>query len=194
MLSLRRNELRRAMLSSAAFRLTLRFAAIFVTCLLIFDVIGGLTARWYVERQTRAQVEDLIEEARRAFDFGGADALDGFLREAAEDIEDDGLAIGRQTAEGALLQGTLTLPRPEIGWVTFVPDGIDEDEALWVKSARLPDGTWLSAGASSEFYHDIGEFMLAGGAWPVAIGLPLGILSGALLSRAVLRRLAPIPA
>jgi signal transduction histidine kinase len=99
-----------------------------------------------------------------------------------------------QTAEGVLLSGDLALPNPGIGWTVFVPDGYDVDEARWVKSVWLPDGSWLSAATTTETYHDVTELMLAGAAWTVAIGLPLALLSGALLSRWVLHRLAPIAA
>ena len=114
------------------------------------------------------------------------------IEELTEDVDEDDLTFGYQTADGALLAGGLAIPELEIGWTVFTPEGVDEDEALWVKSARLPDGTWVSAAASSESYHDISEFMLAGALWTIAIALPLALLSGALLSRAVLRRLARI--
>ena len=58
----------------------------------------------------------------------------------------------------------------------------------------LPDGGWLNAAVSQERYHDVAELMLAGAVWTVAIALPLALLSGALLSRAVLGRLAEIAA
>jgi len=131
-------------------------------------------------------------ELREAFDQGGATGLARLIEELTEDADEDDLTFGHQTADGALLAGGLAIPELEIGWTVFTPEGVDEDEALWVKSARLPDGTWVSAAASSESYHDISELMLAGALWTIAIALPLALLSGALLSRAVLRRLARI--
>lgn len=194
MLSLRRIELGRVMLASAVFRLTLRFGVIFFGCLMVLGIVSGLATRWYVQRDARSVVEERLAEARDAFDRGGLNAMAAFIRDVAQDADQGGLAVGHHTAEGELLLGTLAVPAPTIDWITFAPQGIDDDEALWVKSARLTDGTWLSVGASSEFYHDVSEFMLAGAAWTVAVGLPLALLSGALLSRAVLRRLAPIAA
>ena len=61
-----------------------------------------------------------------------------------------------------------------------------------MKSARLSDGSWISVGASTERYHDIAEDMAAGAVWTVATALPLALICGALLSRAVLGRLAQI--
>ena len=65
---------------------------------------------------------------------------------------------------------------------------------MWVRSLSLPDGGWLNAAVSQERYHDVAELMLAGAVWTVAIALPLALLSGALLSRAILGRLAEIAA
>lgn len=192
MSSLRLSEVRQDIIGSAAFRLTLRFAGIFVACLLVLDLGLGLTARWVVEREAKAQVEEELGSLRTAFDQGGATGLARLIGEHAEDAEEAGIVFGYQTADGALLAGGLAIPEPEIGWSVVTPEGIDADEALWVKSARLPDGTWVNVATDSETYHDIGELMLAGALWTVAIALPLALLSGALLSRAVLRRLARI--
>lgn len=192
MSSLRLSEVRQDIIGSAAFRLTLRFAGIFVACLLVLDLGLGLTARWVVEREAKAQVEEELGALRTAFDKAGAAGLARLIGEHAEDAEDAGIVLGYQTADGALLAGGLAIPEPEIDWSVFTPEGTDADEALWVKSARLPDGNWISAATDSETYHDIGELMLAGALWTIAIALPLALLSGALLSRAVLRRLARI--
>jgi signal transduction histidine kinase len=179
-------------MSSAAFRLTLRFAGIFVLCLLLFDVAFGAVARWVVEREAKAEVEEQLGDLRGAFDRGGAAALAELIADNIDIFDEDDLTVGHQTADGVLLTGTLAIPQPEIGWSVFTPEGIDSDEALWVKLARLPDRTWLAVGATSETYHDISELMVAGALWTIAIAFPLALLSGALLSRKVLGRLAQI--
>ena len=56
--SLRLSEARKDIVGSTVFRLTLRFAAIFVVCLLVFNVALGLTARWRVEYQAMARVDE----------------------------------------------------------------------------------------------------------------------------------------
>ncbi len=185
-------EIRRDILSSAAFRLTLRFAAVFVVCLLVLNLALGAAARRYVERSARDAVMELSADIRAAFDHGGALAIADFAAAEAAEFSEDGLHFGHQSADGAMLAGSLAIPEPAIGWINFTPEGIDEDEALWLRSVRLRDGSWLNVAASSENYHDVGELMLAGAIWTVVIALPLALLSGALLSRAVLARLAPI--
>jgi len=190
----RLSSLRREIAGSAAFRLTLRFAASFVVCLLVLDLGAGLVARWEIERSAKSDVETTLGALRGAYNAGGAKALGRLAAELAGDVKEGGIAIGLQTPTGALLAGGLVLPRPGVGWSVFRPEGVDEDEALWVKSERMADGLWLSAAMSSETYNDIADLMLAGATWAVAIGLPLALISGALLSRAVLRRLAPIAA
>ena len=60
MSSLRRTDLGAGLARSAAFRLTLRFAAVFVVCLLLADLVVGSTARWMVRREALAAVEDTL--------------------------------------------------------------------------------------------------------------------------------------
>jgi signal transduction histidine kinase len=192
MLSLRRTDAGRGITRSAAFRLTLQFAATFVICLLLADVVLGLTARWTVRRQAIAGVEETLGSLQAAAVSGGIDAVSEAVRARENGGDEDGLAVGLQDASGAALAGDLTLPAPRPGWSQFVPPGADLDEDLWVKSARLSDGSWLSVGASTERYHDIAEEMAAAALWIVATALPLALICGALLSRAVLGRLAQI--
>ena len=190
MLSLRRTDSGRGITRSAAFRLTLQFAATFVICLLLADVVVGLTARWAVRRQAIAGVEETLGSLQAAAANGGVVAVSEAVRARGNGGDEDGLAVGLQDASGAALAGDLTLPAPRLGWSQFVPPGADLDEDLWVKSARLSDGSWLSVGASTERYHDIAEEMAAAALWIVATALPLALVCGALLSRAVLGRLA----
>ena len=192
MLSLRRTDFGRGITRSAAFRLTLRFAATFVICLLLADVVVGLTARWAVRRQAIAAVEETLGSLQAAAANGGIVAVSEAVRARGNGDDEDGLAVGLQDASGSPLAGNLTLPAPRPGWSQFVPPGADLDEDLWVKSARLSDGSWLSVGASTERYHDIAEDMAAAALWTVATALPLALICGALLSRAVLGRLAQI--
>ena len=101
---------------------------------------------------------------------------------------------GTRTGPASLLAGSLVRAAPGPRLEDFVPLGNDPDEGMWVRSLSLPDGGWLNAAVSQERYHDVAELMLAGAVWTVAIALPLALLSGALLSRAILGRLAEIAA
>jgi signal transduction histidine kinase len=174
---------------SAAFRLTLRFAAVFVVCLLLADLAVGSATRWVVRREALSAVEDTLGTLKAAFETGGADAVVDAFRDAANS---DAMVVGYQDANGSLRAGDLALSPPSAGWAEVIPPGADADEGVWVKSVRLPDGGWLSVGVSTEHYHDIAEMMQAGALWTVAIALPLALISGALLSRAVLARLGEI--
>jgi signal transduction histidine kinase len=189
MSSLRRTDLGAGLTRSAAFRLTLRFAAVFVVCLLLADLVVGSAARWVVRREALSAVEDTLGTLKAAFETGGADAVVDAFRDAADSDE---MVLGYQDAGGSLRAGDLVLSQPSPGWAEVIPPGADADEGVWVKSVRLPDGGWLSVGASTEMYHDIAEMMQAGALWTVAIALPLALISGALLSRAVLARLGEI--
>ena len=193
MSSLPLTETPSAIMHSAAFRMTLRFAVLFVAGLLFLNLALGLTARWIVEQDIASEVEEQLGRMTDIFDDGGATALAKYFRENFDEGEED-LLLGHQREDGALISGMLAVPRPQIGWSVVTPEGVDDDEALWVKSAWLYDGTWITAGASSETYHDISELMFAGAIWTVAIAFPLALLSGALLSRTIMRRLGRIAA
>lgn len=178
-------EQHRQITRSAAFRLTLRFAAIFVVVSLVLGLTAGLAARWAVKADIRSDIEDELARVAQALDAGAGQAAL---------TADEGLIVGHFAPDGRLLRGELALPEPREGWSEFLPPGIDDDEVYWVKAARLSDGSLAAVAASSEPYHDIVELMNAGAAWAVIIALPLALISGAALSLAVMRRLAPIAA
>jgi signal transduction histidine kinase len=179
---------------SAAFRLTIRFAAIFVACLLVADLAIGFGARWIVRDRTIAALDATLETTQAAYATGGAGQFSEALGRLAEDDEDGEVMLGYQDPAGNLLAGSLARAAPGPELEDFVPPGNDADEGMWVRSLALPDGGWVNAAVSKERYHDVAELMLAGAIWTVAIALPLALLSGALLSRAILGRLAEIAA
>ena len=109
MSSLRRTDLGAGLARSAAFRLTLRFAAVFVVCLLLADLVVGSTARWVVRREALSAVEDTLGTLKAAFETGGADAA----IEAFDDLADtDEMVVGYQDARGSLRAGDLFLDQP----------------------------------------------------------------------------------
>ena len=58
-------SLRAEIARSAAFRLTLRFAAVFVACLLVADLAVGFGARWIVRERTIAALDETLADSRR---------------------------------------------------------------------------------------------------------------------------------
>ena len=179
---------------SAAFRLTIRFAAVFVACLLVADLAIGFGARWIVRERTIAALDETLGAMQAAYATGGAREVSETLGRLASEDEDGEVMLGHQDPAGNLLAGSLVRAAPGPELEDFVPLGNDPDEGMWVRSLSLPDGGWLNAAVSQERYHDVAELMLAGAIWTVAIALPLALLSGALLSRAILGRLAEIAA
>ena len=97
MLSLRRTDFGRGIARSAAFRLTLRFAATFVVCLLLADVVVGITARWVVRRQAIASVEDTLGTLQAAHANGGIDAVSEAVGARANGDEEYGRSSGCRT-------------------------------------------------------------------------------------------------
>ena len=51
---------------SAAFRLTIRFAAVFVACLLVADLAIGFGARWIVRERTIAALDETLGRGPRS--------------------------------------------------------------------------------------------------------------------------------
>lgn len=187
-----RSEARHNIVRSASFRLSLRFAGIFIACILTINLGLGVAARWHVERQAKADVESELTGFVSAFGAAGAVGLAKRMAAQADELSDHAMRAGYQGPDGRLRAGQLALPAPAVGWLVITPEGVDADEALWVRSARLPDGSWINVAASSETFHDIGDLMLGGAIWTVVIALPLALLSGALLGRTVLLRLERI--
>ena len=147
-----------------------------------------------MRERTIAALDETLEAMQAAYATGGAREVSETLGRLANDSEDGEVMLGHQDPAGNLLAGSLVRAAPSPGLEDFVPLGNDPDEGMWVRSLSLPDGGWLNAAVSQERYHDVAELMLAGAIWTVAIALPLALLSGALLSRAILRRLAEIAA
>ena len=191
MSSLNLSERRKQVAASAAFRLTLRFTVIFVTTLLVLGLAAGLLARWIVEADIRGDVEEGLEDLTAAYERAGAAGVEEAIARLEEE-EGGELQLGHLSDAGQLLAGRLSPPGLAEGWSEFLPPGVDDDESLWMLASQLPDDSWVAVAASSELYHDVVELMGAGAVWSIVIAVPLALLSGAGLSLAVMRRLAPI--
>lgn len=179
------HEIRR----SAAFRMTLRFTLIFIGVLLVLGLAVGLFARESLERSARMEATELLDDLAASYARFDPPEFAETLDQLTEDLEETGLAFGYRPATGLPGAGAIALPDPQEGWGEYLVDGNDEDEALWVRTMRLPDGSWLSAGASKERYYDALELMQDGVIWAFAIAVPLAIFSGGLLSRMILSRI-----
>ena len=170
MSSPRRADLGGGIARSAAFRLTLRFAGAFVLCLLLADLVLGFSGalgrapagRWPRSRTPSAR-------CRPRFADGRTRAPWPRRSRAVDSDEEDGVARSVfQDPAGDLRAGSLVLAGPSPGLERLRPAGADPDEGFWLRSRRLPDGSWLNVAASTESYHDIAEMMLAGAIWTVA--------------------------
>ena len=174
---------------SAAFRMTLRFTAFFIAGLMGVGLVAGLIARTNIERSARAAASDMVQDLAASYAHFTPEDFARYLEGIAGALSEDGVFVGYQAPGGEPLSGAITLPRPTTGWSDYLVDGSDVDEILWVRTERLPDGHWLSVGATTEYYNDAVELMTDGVLWVVAISVPLALFSGALLSRMVLSRL-----
>ena len=125
--------------ASAAFRLTLRFAAIFVVCLLVADLVDR-------PRRTldRARADD--RRARRSPRQSAGGGCGGRITRRREALARS--AATRRTAscssgikvrQESLMAGSLARAAPSAALGEFVPPGNDPDEGMWVRS-RCPSG------------------------------------------------------
>ena len=152
MSSPRLSEARQDILNSAAFRLTLRFAGIFIACLLVLGLGLGLTARWVVEHEAKGQIEEELGELRDAFDRGGAAALAGSIAER--------VGKGYRDLINTLAIGQLGYPLdpggPEIASLPLRKIGCQERTgpeaglALAVEAGHRPQARRVHGGARQE--------------------------------------------
>ena len=187
-------SLRSEIARSAAFRLTIRFAAVFVVCLLLADLSIGLGVRWIVRERTIAALDETLQATHAAYAAGGAREVSETLGRLANDDEDGEVMLGHQDRPETCLRAASPAPHQVLNSRISSPSGTIPTKGCGFAPLSLPDGGWLNAAVSQERYHDVAELMLAGAVWTVAIALPLALLSGALLSRAILGRLAEIAA
>ena len=81
---------------SAAFRLTIRFAALFVACLLVADLAIGFGARWIVRERTIAALDETLRAMQAAYATGGAREVSETLGRLASEDEDGEVMLGHQ--------------------------------------------------------------------------------------------------
>src|SRR5918999_6300079 len=96
MSSPRRADARAEIARSAAFRLTLRFAAVFVACLLVTDVAVGFGARWVVRQQAMATLEETLAAVASAAEAGGPGGIAEAVSRFASEAEDGEVMLGHQ--------------------------------------------------------------------------------------------------
>lgn len=174
---------------SAAFRMTLRFALIFILGLLVTGLVVGLATQARIESLARARISQTLDTLATRYADLKPGEIGRDIKANATALSGKGLGVGYRNAGGTLSAGDIALATPAPGWSDHLAPFRDADETQWVLTTRLPDGGWLSVGASQEPYHDAIELLQSGVVWVVAVAVPLAVFSGVLLSRMVLARL-----
>ena len=175
---------------SSVFRLTLVHGGLFALAMLVCLAIFGLVAELVVRQQLASRVE---EESARLSAVHAARGLDGLLEDLAGPAK-DGLFPTLLDGRGRRLFGALNVSPGARGWITPASP-FDEDEPFLIAHAQpLGPDLLLVVAADTELIYDIREMMLAGTGWTVVVALPLALVSGLLLSRTVLARIAGIEA
>ena len=182
---------------SLTFRLNLWFAA--TTTVLALGLF--FAAYWMLSSSAAQNDRELIQTelalAKSIYRGGGIEAVrqdfDKHLTNEGESffvriVGNRGAALFSSQAAGSSLPTSDVLSFPEnsdSGWLrTSKSDG--EDPWL-VATARLGDGHWLQVGKTTFAHQFLLDRFRAVAGWVVALGLLLGLLAGALVSRSALR-------
>ncbi len=187
-------------LASTSFRLTLAYAAIFVTGTLVLLYAGGFVMMWILGDQLEKSVVDEAMALEGLYRDQGASALEEEIDQRAAQALETGLsynltsgALGADDRE--LLAGDLPFTGFAAGWFDYQPPDEDDDgEMNKALAYQLDDQLWLVVAVDMDPVHDTWELMLGGTGWTLGISLPLALICGAIMSAMVLRRIETINA
>ena len=178
--------------SSASFRLTMTYAALFVIVTLAVIFVGGTVAMLLFRAELKDSVASELRELEAVqLDKGNAALLEALAARAAEGGE-TGLSYHLVAPAGEPLFGNFGVTPLELDWFEFVPPGEEDDEFHLGRAVPLWDGSLLAVAADLELVGDTWELMLAGIGWTLAISFPLALLCGGMMSAMVLRRIEAI--
>jgi len=182
---------------SFALRINLWFAATTTALALVLFFVAYLMLSASVAQKDREVIGAQLDLYRSWYEDGG---LAGLTRRFSTRPETDqesffvrvagpgggALFIRQPSGSRAINLTTITPPGIDgLAW-TRLPTGIGEGSWL-LATVELRDGHWLQVGKTTVAHQTLLDRFRAVAAWVVALGLFLGLLAGALLSRSVLR-------
>ena len=184
------------LLRVASFRLTALYIVIFAVSTLIVGATVVLWARSALEQQITARVEAEISLLVKEYRGHGLAGLVQAVNEREQRART--LEYLVESPAGVRLAGNIPVVAAlKAGWATItVPQHSIEDpeptEELLTRAIDLGDGVLLAVGDSKEPIEDLEEVVAGTVVWTIGIAATLGIIGGALVSRAFLRRVDTI--
>ena len=177
--------------SSASFRLTLAYAAVFVAATLVVLYLGGAVAMSFFEAELEEELTEEVEALQAVFRNQGEAAIVESIRLRSRDSQESGLYYWLNGGAG-VLAGNLVLDSFEAGRFEFIPQGEEEDERYIGEGLGLSDQHRLVVAIDKEPVLDVWELVLAGTGWTLGISLPLALICGTMMSAMALRRIDSI--
>ena len=182
---------------SLTFRLNLWFAA--TTTVLALGLF--FAAYWMLSSSAAQNDRELIQTelalARSTYARGGVEAVrrdfDKHLNDDGESffvriVGNRGVAIFSSQPPGSSLPTFDVLSLPEGNNYEWLRVATSKGGEPWlIATARLGDGHWLQVGKTTLAHQFLLDRFRAVAGWVVALGLLLGLLAGALISRSALR-------
>ena len=176
-----------------------RFAALYVAAFAVSVLVLGLTiffqARSTLQQETTARIENEVSQLQEQYRVHGLAYLIDVVTERGRRAK--ALRYLLEGAAGARLAGNIPASaslRP--GWITITlprardePDGRERVRAL---ATDLGDGALLAVGDGTEQIEELEEAITSALFWAIGIAGVLGLVGGALVSQAFLRRVDTI--
>ena len=180
----------------ASFRLAALYVVVFAVSAAILGAIVFLQARSALEHQTTARIENEVSLLTKEYRARGLTRLIEAIGEREQRART--LEYLVESPIGVRLAGNMPNPAGlKPGWTTMaVPQHSIEDpgdnEQLLALATELDGGVLLAVGESQEPVEDLEEAIARALLWTIGIAGALGIVGGAAVSRAFLRRVDTI--
>ncbi|MGH7002995.1 MAG: ATP-binding protein [Alphaproteobacteria bacterium] len=187
----------RHLYKSAAFRLTLLYAAVFEASVAVLFAVIYLGTAQYVRGELQTEVERELASLHQEFRAQGIDHLVVVIKHRVEAIEYRETLYLLQDPRGVRLAGNLQPARIFVGW-SDLPHVAVRGEARRVathirsKAMTLPDGVMLAVGQSTASIDEVHALVIRSFAWASLATLLLALGGGAAVSLRFLRRVDAI--
>lgn len=185
----------RRLLRTASFRLAALYVAVFAVSALVLAVAVFVAARSALEQQMTVRIEAEASFLRDEYRTGGLDRLVSVVTARGRGLT--ALDYLLERADGTRLAGELPdLPSRKPGWTTLDIAGAREEEGgperVRVLSTDLGGGLLLGVGDDLSRVAQVEQAVATAFVGTVGLAAVLGIVGGALLSRAFLARVDAI--
>jgi signal transduction histidine kinase len=178
------------LLRTAAFRLALAYAGLFVLSTAVLFVLVYVEITDHAEGQLKELIEDQAQTVVAQAKIEGFDALVATLRTWEKTKRPRPASYALVDSGGRTLVGKLGTARPRAGWFTYVEPEDDDDDGddMLGFGTRLENGSLLVV-AQETYLRELGWALIHAFVWAGGISLALAVLGGMITSAAFLRRL-----